>query len=52
MLFWVAGPAVPETVRKPCWTVNGKEPVIPLMEKRSEKLMTVPPVAAEMILRK
>jgi hypothetical protein len=52
MLFWVAGPAVPFTVAKPLCTFGGKMPVMPLMEKRSEKLMTVPPGAAEMILRK
>jgi hypothetical protein len=43
---------VPETVFKPAMTAAGKTPVIPLIEKRSEKFMTEPPVAAEIILRK
>ena len=52
MLFCVAGPAVPETVFRPSVTACGKTPVIPLIEKRSEKLMTEPPVAAEMTFMK
>jgi hypothetical protein len=52
MSFCVGGPAVPDTVAKPAVTTGGKTPSIPLIEKRSEKFMIEPPVAAEMILRK
>ena len=43
---------VPETVFKPAVTVGGKTPLILVNEKRSEKLMIVPPVAAETTLMK
>jgi hypothetical protein len=43
---------VPETVLRPTVTEAGNVPVMLLNEKRSEKLMTVPPVAAEMNFRK
>ncbi len=49
--FSVAGPAVPSTVAIPTMTAGRKVPFIPDIEKRLEKLITVPPVAAEMILR-
>ena len=40
------------TVFKPAVTAAGNVPVMPVREKRSEKLMTVPPVAAEMNFKK
>lgn len=52
ILFWVAGPAVPETVASPSVTAAGKVPVMPDKVNRSEKLMTLPPVAAEMNFKK
>jgi len=52
MLFWSGGPAVPDTVANPCVTAAGNVPLMLLRVKRSEKLTTVPPVAAEMNFRK
>ena len=52
MLFCVGGPAVPETLFRPVTTEAGNTPVCPGKLNRSEKLTTVPPVAAEIIMRK
>jgi hypothetical protein len=51
--FIRAGPAVPVTDFAPAITFAGNVPVMPLREKRGEKLVTVPPVeATDMTLRK
>ena len=51
-MFCVAGPFVPVTDLRPVVTAAGNVPVMDVSEKRLEKLTTVPPVAAEMNLRK
>jgi hypothetical protein len=43
---------VPLTLANPVMTSGGKFPVIPVRLKREEKLMTVPPAATDIILRK
>lgn len=48
----VSGPSVPETERRPLTTAGGKTPVMEVREKRGEKLVITPPVAADMILMK
>jgi hypothetical protein len=49
----LGGPAVPETASAPVTALFGRTPVMPLREKRGEKLVTRPPVeATEMILKK
>lgn len=48
----VAGPFVPDTDLSPVVTEGGNVPVIPVKLNRGEKFVTVPPVAADMILMK
>lgn len=48
----VSGPFVPDTDLRPVSTTGGKTPVMLVRLKRGEKLVTVPPVAADMTLMK
>lgn len=48
-----SGPSVPEISATPALTVAENVPVMPVMEKREENVVIVPPaVATETILRK
>lgn len=49
-LFTVAGPVVPDTVARAVVTAAEKVPVMPVRVKRLEKLVTVPPAVAVLII--